>query len=333
MGMFTSASYPTKLNQFWSKYWFFIGIGAMVTLAYALPQVGILIKEYHILNIGIFVAFLLTGLTLETASILGQLKNIKVLVAALFSSLFLFPAIAIALAVWVFGMPSDAAIGVLIIGVAPVTVASGTVMTALALGNVPLSLFICVLCNFMSIFTIPFILNLILQFGDTTISLPIVEMLTGLVIKVVIPTIIGQILHPWAKQIIASYAKVFSIFNQCLVLIIILNAVSSSTDRILQAGSAILGIFVFMFILHMGILAINYGISKIIRLDMPSTAAFTIHTSQKTLTISYLIWAGYFSVAFPMALIPCIAYHLIQMGADTIVAHEFRKKNQDLMVI
>jgi len=34
----------------------------------------------------------------------------------------------------------------------------------------------------------------------------------------------------------------------------------------------------------------NYGISKIIGLDRPSTTAFTIHTSQKTLAVSYLVW-------------------------------------------
>ena len=55
----------------------------------------------------------------------------------------------------VFSDWADFAIGTLIIGVAPVTVASGTVMTAIALGNVPLSLFICVLGNFFSILTIP----------------------------------------------------------------------------------------------------------------------------------------------------------------------------------
>ena len=326
MGSTGLTQQQTRLRHFWAKYWFFIGIGAMVAIAYTLPQVGLMIKAYHLLNIGIFLAFLLTGLTLETSSIVGQLKNVKVLLAALTSSLFVFPAIAFALAAWVFGMPSDAAIGALIIGVAPVTVASGTVMTALALGNIPLSLFICVLCNFLSIFSIPFILNLILQFGDTPIALPIGQMLTGLVIKVLVPTIIGQILQPWVKHAIAPYTKAFSIFNQCLVLMIILNAVSSSTDRILQAGSAILGIFAFMFLLHMAILVMNLGISKLIRLDMPSTAAFTIHTSQKTLTISYLVWAGYFAADFPMALIPCIAYHLVQMVADTIVAHRFRQK-------
>jgi sodium/bile acid cotransporter 7 len=108
------------------------------------------------------------------------------------------------------------------------------------------------------------------------------------------------------------------------VLLIIFNAVASSTDRILQAGSAVILVFAFMVALHSLVLAMNYGISKGIGLDRASTVAFTIHASQKTLTVSYLVWAGYFAAEYPMALIPSIGYHLTQMIMDTVVAEKFR---------
>lgn len=308
------------------KYWFFIGIAVVVMIAFAVPAVGIFVKAHNILTVVIFLGFLITGLTLETASIGEQFRNIRVLSAALLSALVLFPAIAYFLARLVFDAPPDWAIGALIIGVAPVTIASGTVMTAIALGNIPLSLFICVLTNLASILTIPFLLNLFLQFGDTPISLPVVQMLTGLTIKVLVPTAIGQILRPFVKNAIAPYKKAFSIFNQLIVLMIVLNAVSSSTSRIMQAGTAIIAVFVFMIVLHVLILAINFSMSRMIRLDRASTSAFTIHTSQKTLTISYIVWAGHFATRYPMALIPAIAYHITQSIMDTLVAHRFREK-------
>ncbi len=308
------------------KQWFFVGIAVMVLIAFGLPSVGLFIREYKILNIGIFLAFFITGLTLETSSLVDQLKNGKVLVAAAVSSLFIFPGLAYFLAQLAFGSWPDFSIGALIIGAAPVTVASGTVMTAIALGNVPLSLFICVLCNFLSILTIPIVLNLFLQFGDTVIDLPVVQMLTGLTIKVLIPTLIGQVLRPKLKEIIAPYGKAFSIFNQSLVLLIILNAVSSSAGKILEVGPVLALVFLFMIGLHILILSMNYGISRLLKLDSPSTSAFTIHASQKTLTVSYLVWAGYFAVTYPMALIPAICYHLTQMIMDTVVAHRFRRK-------
>jgi sodium/bile acid cotransporter 7 len=78
--------------------------------------------------------------------------------------------------------------------------------------------------------------------------------------------------------------------------------------------------------LHVLILAMNYALSRMIRLDPASTSAFTIHTSQKTLTVSYIVWAGHFAALYPMALVPAIAYHITQSIMDTLVAHRFREK-------
>lgn len=308
------------------KYWFFLGIAIMILIAFSLPEVGGIIRTYRLLSIGIFISFLLTGLSLNTSSIIEQLKNVKVLIAAIVSSLFLFPVSAYLLGRYFFQAWPDFTIGVLIVGVAPVTIASGTVMTAIALGNVPLSLFICVLCNFLSIFTMPFLLSLFLQFGDNPIELPVLRMLNSLTLKVLIPTLIGQMLRPWLQNTVKQYTKHISVFNQFIVLLIILNAVSSSTTRILQAEQVLFLVFFFMLGLHLAFLLINHAISRLIRLDLPSTAAFTIHTSQKALAIAYLVWAGYFAVDYPMALIPAITYHLTQMIIGTIVAHWFRRK-------
>jgi sodium/bile acid cotransporter 7 len=308
------------------KYWFFMGIAGVIGISFYLPEVGRFIRMYKILNSGIIVAFLLTGLSLETSSLLHQLKNIKVLSAALISSLIFFPIVAYTLGHAVYYDWADFAIGTLIIGVAPVTIASGTVMTAMALGNVPLSLFICVLGNLFSILTIPFMVNLLLQMGDVSIQLPVLQMLMGLTLKVLIPTLIGQLLRPWLKSKFTPFKQSISIFNQSIVLMIILNAVSSSTDRILESGTILFSIFLFMIVLHIFMIAVNKTLAGFIGLDLPSTAAFTIHTSQKTLTISYIVWAGYFAAEYPMGLIPAIAYHLTQMIMDTFLAQWFRRK-------
>jgi len=308
------------------KYWFFIGIACVIGTAFYLPEVGRFIRTYKILNSGIIIAFFLTGLSLETSSLLRQLKNIKVLSAALISSLIFFPIVAYYMGQFIYNDWADFAIGTLIIGVAPVTIASGTVMTAMALGNVPLSLFICVLGNLFSLLTIPFMVNLLLQMGDVSIQLPVLQMLMGLTLKVLIPTLIGQLLQPWLKSKITPFKQSISIFNQSIVLMIILNAVSSSTDRILESGSILFSIFLFMIVLHIFMIVVNKTLAGLIGLDLPSTAAFTIHTSQKTLTISYIVWAGYFASEYPMGLIPAIAYHLTQMIMDTFLAQWFRRK-------
>jgi sodium/bile acid cotransporter 7 len=313
------------LKAFLSKHWFFIGIAMLSLAAFLFPAVGPVVKKYKILNIGIFLAFLITGLTLDTRTIMDQLKNIRVLLAALISSLFLIPVFTWITARLVFPDMPDFIIGATIIAAAPVTIASGTVMTAMALGNVTLSLFICVLCNFAALITMPFMLSFLLRFGQP-IDLPVFAILNSLIITVLAPTVIGQILQPKLRHLLGSWKQTFSIFSQCVVLLIIYNAVSASSDRITEAGVTILVLLAFMALLHTMILVFNFGISRLIRLDRPSTSAFTIHTSQKTLTVSYLVWSGYFAAAFPLAMLPGIIYHLIQMIMDTFVASIFRRQ-------
>lgn len=315
------------MKDFFGKYWFFLGIGAMILLAFGFPAAGKFVKEYKVLKVGIFIAFLITGLKLETRSIIEEIKNFKGIAAALVSTFVLVPLLALVLAKPIFASTPDFVVGACIIAVAPVTVASGTVLTGIAGGNIPLSLFICVASNFLSIFTIPFSLQLLLQFGEP-IDLPVFRMIQSLLIVVLLPTVIGQLLRIKVKEAIAPYNKAFSIFSQCIVLLIIFNAVASSTDRIFQLGFRIIFIFLFMIFLHSLILLVNFGIARLIRLNRPSISAFTIHTSQKTLTVSYIVWSGYFATAFPLGLVPAIGYHLTQMVMDTVVAHKFKNVNQ-----
>jgi len=317
----------TAMHQFLKKNWFFIGIAVVVAVALFFPGLGLFVKEHKILNFGIFLMFLITGLSLDTRTAMEQVKNIRVLTASLLSALLLIPLVTAILAGLAFPDNQDFVVGSIIIAVAPVTIASGMVMTAMALGNVPLSLFICVTCYFASLLSIPLMLKLLLG-AEQGIELSVGQIMGTLVVIVLIPTLIGQILRPWLKEAIVPYKKIFSIFSQCIVLLIIFNAVSSSAGVIGGVGAELVGLFAFMTFLHALILVMNLAISKLIRLDRPSTSAFTIHTSQKTLTISYVVWAGYFAHAFPLAMVPGIAYHLVQIIMDTFIADWFRKTAQ-----
>ena len=308
------------------KNWFFVGIAAMIALAYAAPSVGKFVHEYSVLKVGIFFAFLISGLTLDTSSIMRQLRDVKVLAAAIISCMVIMPTIGFVLAKLVFTGSPDLVVGVAIMMAAPATVAAGTVMTAIARGNIPLSLFICVATNVVGVFSMPFTLDLLLQ-SSFDIELPVLDTIVKLFYTVLIPTTIGQLIRMKVKDAVLPYKKRFSLFQQCVVLLIVFNAVSSSTQRIVDAGIVLVYALTFMIMLHLIFLAMNNLISRLIGLDAPSTAAFTIHTSQKTLTVSYLVWATNFATLFPMALIPGIVYHLSQNIIDTFVAQSFARRD------
>jgi solute carrier family 10 (sodium/bile acid cotransporter), member 7 len=306
---------------FLKKNWFFAGIFVAIFVAFTIPTLGQWVRKYRIVDMGIFLAFFITGLTLDTSKIGDELRRFKVPLAAMISSLLVIPLLSWLLATLV--LPPPFVVGVCIIATAPVTVTAGTVMTDLGRGNVPLSIFICVLGNFMAVFTIPFSLKLLLNYYGE-IDLPVFQMLSGLAFTVLLPTTLGQLLRPRLKESLIQYRKCFSIVQQGTILLIIFNAIASSTDHIFHAGTSVVLVLVVMVFLHSSVLVMNFTFARLLGLDRSSTTAFTIHTSQKTLTVSYIVWAGYFATEHPMALIPGIGYHLTQTIMDSIVAQRFR---------
>ena len=103
--------------KFLKKQWFLIGIAAATLLAFLYPSWGNIFHDYDIFNIGIFLAFLTTGLGLETRNVFRQVKNITAPVAALLSSLILYPVIAWLIAMPV--LPHEFVIGICIIAREP----------------------------------------------------------------------------------------------------------------------------------------------------------------------------------------------------------------------
>lgn len=311
------------MRSFLQKQWFILGIAGAAAAGYLYPELGTVVRYYDVIGIGIFLAFFSTGLCLETQSILRQVENVRAPLAAVLSSLILYPVIAWLLALPV--LPYTYVLGVCIIGTGPVTVSSGTIMTAIARGNVPLSILICLLTSFLAIFTIPVMLNILLCTGGD-IELPVLEMFTGLLLKVLLPILLGQILRPFFKDTIKRFEHLLSIFQSCIIILIIFNVVSRSAPDISQAGTALAGVLAFVTFLHFFMLCLNYGIARLMKLDRPSTIAFTIHTSQKTLAVTYIVWAGHFAQDYPLSFIPAIICQLVQMSVGTSVANYFKSR-------
>ena len=304
------------------RYWFFPAIVLVVFYALSLDGQDLWVREYHVITIGIFLAFFATGLTLDTSHLNIHNLQVKAALAAVISSLVLIPLLSWTLAYYL--LPMEFIIGICIIATAPVSIVSGTVMTAIGRGNIALSALICLLGNSVGIFTIPFSLQFLVG-GAGNLELPILKMLASLITSVLVPIVLGKLAQRVLKACIARYKAAFSVFQQCIVLLIIFNAFAGSGAKIGVAGAMLPALLAFIVGLHSLVLLLNFGICRVIRLDRPSTTAFTIHTSQKTLTVSYLIWAGCFAVQYPLAVIPSIIYHLTQMVMDTFVAERFKK--------
>ena len=84
--------------KYLAKYWFFIGIAVVISLAFAIPDPLSKLFQYPVLKTGIFLAFLITGLKLETKMIVQEIRSFKALFCSLLSCFVLWPIIAVPLA-------------------------------------------------------------------------------------------------------------------------------------------------------------------------------------------------------------------------------------------
>ncbi len=308
-----------------AHYGFPLGVVAAAALGLAIPQVGEFGRAYNLFTVAIAGAFLVSGLTLNTSDLVRELRSVRLVGIAVAFSLVVMPVLAYFMVHAVAPDRPALVIGMTLIAAAPVTVASGTVMTAMALGNVPLSLVLCVVGNVAGVFTIPVVLNLLIE-GTQAVEVPIADTIANLAMVVLLPLAVGQILQRPFKAWVQRHRKALKLYSQFVVLTIIFNAVTASASRIGAAGLFSLVAFPASFLLHGLFLAMNLGLARLLRLDPASTAALTIHNSQKTLTISYVVWAQTFAAAAPLAIIPCITYHLTQTIVDTFVAQAFRRR-------
>ena len=302
------------------KYWFLISLALAAGCGYLWPASGEFLIHHDLLTIGLMLSFLLTGLTLESQLIAGALSLIKGLSAALVSSLFLFPLVA-----WLLASPlpyPELLVGCCILATAPATIASGTILTASARGNVTLSVFICVITHFVAVFSIPLMLNMLLGAG-TGVDLPVRSILTGLTIKVLLPLTCGQLIKPYVWRYLERFSPAISVFQSFIILLIVLTAVARSADRLNQMAGFLIIVFLLVGVMHLTMVLLNYLLARVIRLDYESVVTFTIHVPQKTLGVSFLVWSGYFAAEFPGAFVPAIFCHLLQMTTGTLIAQYF----------
>ena len=305
------------------KYWFLLSLAVAVVSAYAWPATGEFLIRHEVLTVGLVLSFLLTGVSLESRVIVTTLGSMKGLSAAIVSSLGIYPIVA-----WLFSstLPyPELVVGCCILATAPATISSGTILTAFARGNVAFSVFICIATHFIAVFSIPLMLTLLLGAG-AGVELPVLTVLSGLVLKVLLPLFMGQLLKPAVGRYAKRFAPAISIFQSLLILLMILAAVASSADRLNQMAGFLIIVAILVGGLHLFMVVLNYLLARVLRLDYETLVAFTIHTPQKTLAVSFLVWSGSFAAEFPGAFVPAILCHLLQMITGTLTAHYFRKR-------
>ncbi len=208
------------------RYWFLIGLVLVFTITVLdftdhISDAGKFLKSCNGPNIVIFVIFLFSGFGIDTSQIKAGLKDITGLITALVIIFIIAPCLG-----FLFGMLPfyhEIILGIFLVSVLPTTLSSGVVMTGASGGNMVHALLITIISNFISIFTIPVTLSLLLSTsqGGGDIEIDKIAIVLKLGLLVLTPLSIGIVTKNLIIPLIQKTRLNISIINQLLILMMI----------------------------------------------------------------------------------------------------------------
>ncbi|MCW8889472.1 MAG: bile acid:sodium symporter, partial [Sedimenticola sp.] len=214
-------------------------------------------------------------------------------------------------------LPAGAAIGLVVMATVPSTLSSGIVMTQLAGGDGVKALFLTILLNLLGVFTIPFILPVVLENVGTIVLSPW-PLLKQLLIIVLTPFLIGML----ARRLIQLSPKHLLIryLPSTCVIATVWMSVSASSETLKEISLLLIGTLIIgAILLHGTLLLLCLGSRMIAHPDRGEWIALLFTASQKTLPVAVGVLAA-LNQPIGVALVACILFHFLQLFADAIIA-------------
>ena len=263
------------------------------------------------------------GLGLTVKDFKRVLTTPKDFLVGIICQLILLPIIAY-LIILVLRLPTEIALGLMIIASAPGGVTSN-VLTKFANGDVALSISLTAVGSLISIISVPFIIFTSADLLNVTeISKEIT--MTGIAIKmalvVTVPVIFGMIIRSFADNFISSNLKMINKITGLLFIIVFIAVWVEERENIFsylaQAGTAVLALNIIMMILA-------FYIAKFFASGIPQKKCISLECGLQNGTLAVFVATQIFdNVAY---VVPTAAYALIMYITGFIFIYLLRDKN------
>ena len=309
-----------------SRYWFLAMLLLMIPAGLWLPEGGQTIKNAKWATpvlVGMMMG--ISGFTLDTSKLRRQAASLGAISLVLFSTYCVAPAVAYGLALWLqpAGHPHFLP-AVMIMAAQASSLASALALTVLSRGNQELALIFTLLSSSLTVVLTPLVLQLSI---GASVEIPLGQMIFKMLLVVVMPVALGQALRRflWAKA--KSLLKGIRLVPQLIILVFVYSGFSVATGQINGNADIVLRIVVLSALLHAILLAWNFGVSILLRMDSGTGTALVFCGSQKTLPNGIYLWQNFFG-GNPIGALPLALYHLIQLIADTLLVPFLERRNQ-----
>ena len=307
--------YLLKLTQFVSKT-FALWVLLFAFLAFVSPEAFLEIREYIPYLLGIVMFGM--GITLTFNDFSEVVKHPKSVIVGVVGQFVIMPAIAFALAK-LFVLPTDLAIGVILVGACPGGTSSN-VMTYLAKGNTALS----VACTTISTLLAPLLTPIIFYvLASQWIDIDASAMFASVLKMVLFPIFLGLVIRALFKKQMAQISQTMPLVSVIAIVLILAAVVAGSKDKIIDSGLLIFGVVV----LHncLGYL-VGFIAAKALRLNNYDSKAIAIEVGMQNSGLGAALATAHFN---PIAAVPSAVFSFWHNVSGPILANYFSTlKNQ-----
>jgi sodium/bile acid cotransporter 7 len=298
---------------------YFLPVGLLLAFltAWLAPTPGMALQEMGMIPWMVVTIFLINGYQtlLSRMPLSGKLWSTALI--AILINLLISPFLGLATAT-LLALPAGAALGLIVTATVPTTLSSGIVMTQLAEGDRFKALFLTILLNLLGVFTIPFLLPVVLaNVGNLTLPPPW-PLLQQLLIIVLIPFLTGM-LGRRIIQLPPRHWLIRYLPSSCVVLTVWMS-VSASSDTLREISLPLIGSMIAAaLLLHGALLLLCLGSRRINRPERAEWIALLFTASQKTLPVAVSVLAA-LNQPVGVALVACILFHFLQLVVDSMLA-------------
>ena len=263
------------------------------------------------------------GLSLKIEDFTRVFKTPIDFIVGFISQLIILPLIAFLL-IAIFRIPSEIAIGIMIIASAPGGVTSN-ILTKFANGDVALSISLTAIISLISIVSVPFIIFTSADLlGITNIgeNISMINIALKMFLVVTVPVVLGMIIRKFAEKFVINKIKFFDNLNIVLFVIFFFAAFYEERENILdifaQAGPIALTLNVTMMI-------IAYYLSRVFASGISQQKCIAIECGLQNGTLAIFVSTQIFGADI-LYVIPTAAYALIMYITGLIFVFFLRSK-------
>lgn len=305
-----------KLSAFLGKT-FAVWVIFAAAIAFFFPATYTFLAAY--INILLGIVMFGMGLTLKSSDFSEVVKRPKDVLIGILGQFVIMPVLAFLLCK-ILQLPSEIAVGVILVGCCPGGTASN-VMTFLGKGDVPLSVTISACTTVLAPIVTP---ALIYVFAQQWVEVDPKGMFISIVNIMVLPIIAGVLLNRFAGKYVRAAVPALPIISVFAIVAIVMAVVAVSQQKIAETGLIIFAVV----ILHNGLgLALGYGMAKLLKLDLKKRKALSIEVGMQNSGLGVALAMAHFN---PLAAVPSAIFSVWHNISGPILATIFANmKDED----